>query len=303
MTDPTDAPPTCYRHPDRVTYVRCQRCGRPICPECQTPAAVGVQCPDDVRAAGATPANSVQAPRWMRSLAPRSAVVSYVLIGLNVIAYAAQWLSQQALTNAWVLDPSVVGAEPWRLLTSTFLHSPTSILHLLFNMYALYIFGPALESFLGRARYLALYLIGGLGGSLGVVAVYELAVATNGASVTATGGFLAPSAALGASGAIFALMGAYLPLRKAIGVNVAQLLIVLGINVAIGFFATGIAWQAHLGGLLIGALIGWIYLRTRRPADRTRQVLLVGGVALALLLLVVVFVASAPTYYGLGGAT
>lgn len=240
------------------------------------------------------------APGWARAFRPRrSAMATYVLMGLIVAAYAGQLLSSQALTDAWVLDPRVVGAEPWRLLTSAFLHSPATVVHLLFNLYALYVFGPTLESFLGRARFLALYLIGALGGSLGVLTLYELAILTGGQLVTATNGFLAPGLALGASGAVFALLGAYLPLRRAIGVNVMQLLIVLGINVVIGFLAPGIAWEAHLGGLLVGAILGAIYLRTRRPAQRRMQQIAVFGVAAGLLSIFAAFVATAPLLYGL----
>ncbi len=297
MTDPSPvgAPPTCYRHPDRATYVSCQRCGRPICPECQTQAAVGVHCPECVREGRPAGASGLA-----RALRPgRSKTVTYALMGLIVVAYAAQWLSGGALTNAWVLNPTLVGAEPWRLFTSAFLHSPSAIIHILFNLYALWAFGPALESFLGRVRFLALYLTAALGGSLGVLALYALAIATDGASIAATGGFLSPGSALGASGAIFGLMGAYLPLRRAIGVNMMQLLIVLGINVLLGFVASGIAWEAHLGGLLVGAAIGWVYLRTRRPARRRAQVLGVASIAVGLLVVFVLFVASAPAFYGL----
>lgn len=297
MTDPSavDAPPTCYRHPDRPTYISCQRCGRPICPECSTQAAVGVHCPECVREG-----RPAQGSALARAFSPRrSGVVTYVLMGLIVAAYLGQWLSGQALTTAWVLNPSVVGAEPWRLLTSAFLHAPTFIVHILFNLYALYVFGPGLESFLGRGRYIALYLISALGGSLGVLALYALAIATDGASIEATGGFLQPGSALGASGAIFGLMGAYLPLRRAIGVNVTQLLVVLGINVLLGFVASGIAWEAHLGGLVAGAAVGWVYLRTRRKEQRSTQALGVAGIAAGLLLVFVLFVASAPAFYGL----
>jgi len=296
VTDP-NAVPTCYRHPDRATYVSCQRCGRPICPECQTQAAVGVHCPECVRegrVAAASPG-----VRVARALRPGRSIVTYVLMGLIVVAYAAQWLTNQALTGAWVLDPTRVGAEPWRLLTSAFLHSPSSIIHILFNLYALYAFGPALESFLGRARFLALYLIAAIGGSLGVLVIYEVAILTDGGSIAATGGFLTPNSALGASGAIFGLLGAYLPLRRAIGVNFTQLLIVLGINVALGFFASGIAWEAHLGGLAVGALLGFVFLRTRRRDQRRTQTLLIAGIAAALLVVFALFVASAPTFYGL----
>lgn len=299
MTDPSavEAPPTCYRHPDRATFVSCQRCGRSICPECQTQAAVGVHCPECVRegrAAGGGRGGLAQAFRPRRSGA-----VTYTLMGLIAISYALQWITGGGLTSAWVLNPTLVGAEPWRLFTSAFLHSPTAIIHILFNLYALYAFGPALESFLGRARYIALYLIAALGGSIGVLALYALAIATDGGSIVATGGFLTPSSALGASGAIFGLVGAYLPLRRAIGVNITQLLILLGINVVLGFVASGIAWEAHLGGLLVGMLVGWAYLRTRRPAQRRVQIGAVAGIAVGLLVVFVLFVASAPVFYGL----
>ena len=290
-----DAPPTCYRHPDRVTYVSCQRCGRPICPECSTQAAVGVHCPECVRAG--RPAGRSGLARALRPR--RSGVVTYALMGLIVIVYAGQWLSQGALTSAWVLNPKVVGAEPWRLITSAFLHSPGTIIHILFNLYALYVFGPALESFLGKARFLALYVTSALGGSLGVLALYALAIATHGGSIDATGGFLAPGSALGASGAIFGLLGAYLPLRRAIGVNVTMLLIVLGINVALGFVASGIAWEAHLGGLLVGVAMGSVFARTRRPAQRRAQVAMIGGLVVGLLVVFLLMVAGAPVLYGL----
>lgn len=229
----------------------------------------------------------------------RGGMATYVLMGVIAVAYGAQWLTGQRLTAAWLLDPNVVGAEPWRLVTSAFLHSPATIVHVLFNLYALFVFGPTLEAFLGRARFLALYGLSALGGSLGVLAIYELAILTDGASITATGGFLTPSAALGASGAIFGLLGAYLPLRKAIGVNITQLLLVLGLNVAIGFLASGIAWEAHLGGLAVGALVALVYARTRRRSQRRTQILSLVGIGAGLLALFALFVASAPLLYGL----
>lgn len=254
-----------------------------------------MHCPECVREGRAAAGGGLA-----RALRPRrSGFVTYTLMALIAVAYAGQWLSGGALTSAWVLNPTVVGAEPWRLFTSAFLHSPGTIIHLMFNLYALWAFGPALEAFLGRARFLALYFAAALGGSLGVLSLYALAIATDGASIVATGGFLSPNSALGASGAVFGLLGAYLPLRRAIGVNVRVLLIVLGINVVLGFVAPNIAWESHFGGLLVGAATGWVYLRTRRPAQRRAQVLGVAGIAAGLLLMFVLFVASAPALYGL----
>ena len=287
----------CYRHPDRQSFIHCQRCGRTICPQCQTQAAVGVQCPECVREGRQEVAAS--RPGLLARLIGTGStpIVTYVLIALCVVIYVIQWVSGGALTNAWVLDPRLIASQPWRLITSAFLHSTSFIPHLLFNMYALFIFGPALERFLGRARYLALYLVGALGGSLGVVLLYQLAVATNDASSKWLDGFLAWAPALGASGAIFALMGALLVLRKAMGLQLTQILIVVVVNVAFGFIAPGIAWQAHLGGLGIGAAIAGVYLVTRRPEQRMRQILSVAGIAAALAVILVACVVSSPGYY------
>ena len=287
----------CYRHPDRQSFIHCQRCGRTICPQCQTQAAVGVQCPECVRDGREQVAAS--RPGVLSRLVGTGStpIVTYVLIALCVVIYVIQWVSGGALTNAWVLDPRLIATQPWRLITSAFLHSTSFIPHLLFNMYALFIFGPPLERFLGRVRYLALYLVGALGGSLGVVLLYQLAVATNDASSKWLDGFLAWGPALGASGAIFALMGALLVLRKAMGLQLTQILIVVVVNVAFGFIAPGIAWQAHLGGLGVGAAIAGVYLVTRRPEQRTRQVLSVAGIAVALIAILVVCVVGSPGYY------
>ena len=287
----------CYRQPDRQSFIHCQRCGRTICPQCQTQAAVGVQCPECVRE-GRQQVAASRPGLLARLIGSGSApIVTYVLIALCVLIYVVQWASGGALTNAWVLDPRLIASQPWRLITSAFLHSTSFIPHLLFNMYALFIFGPPLERFLGRVRYLALYLVGALGGSLGVVLLYQLAVATGNASSKWLDGFLAWAPALGASGAIFALMGALLVLRKAMGLQLTQILIVVVVNVAFGFIAPGIAWQAHLGGLGVGAAIAGVYLVTRRPEQRTRQVLSVAGIAGALVVILAVCVISSPGYY------
>jgi len=287
----------CYRHPDRQSFIHCQRCGRTICPQCQTQAAVGVQCPECVREGRQQVAAS--RPGLVSRLigSGSTPIVTYVLIALCVLLYVIQWVSGGALTEAWVLDPRAMATQPWRLLTSAFLHSTSFIPHLLFNMYALFIFGPALERFLGRARYLALYLVGAIGGGLGVVLVYQLAVATDGASTRWLDGLLAPAPALGASGAIFALMGALLVLRKAMGLQLTQILIVVGINVAFGFIVRGIAWQDHLAGLGVGAAIAAIYLTTRRPDQRARQIASVAGIVVALGAIVLACVLSSPAYY------
>jgi len=287
----------CYRHPDRQSFIHCQRCGRTICPQCQTQAAVGVQCPECVREGRQQVAASRPGVVSRLIGTGSTPIVTYALIALCVVIYVVQWASGGALTNAWVLDPRVIASQPWRLITSAFLHSTSFIPHLLFNMYALFIFGPPLERFLGRARYLALYLVGALGGSLGVVLLYQLAVATHDASSKWLGGFLAWGPALGASGAIFALMGALLVLRKAMGLQLTQILIVVVVNVAFGFIAPGIAWQAHLGGLGVGAAIAGVYLVTRRPEQRARQILSAGAIAAGIAVILIACVLSSPGFY------
>jgi len=287
----------CYRHPDRQSFIHCQRCGRTICPQCQTQAAVGVQCPECVREGRQQVAAS--RPGILSRLigSGSTPIVTYALIASCVVLYIAQWVSGGALTNAWLLDPSAIASQPWRLITSEFLHSTAFIPHLLFNMYALFIFGPPLERFLGKARYLALYLLGAIGASVGVVLIYQLWVATDHASSSWLGGLLRPALAVGASGAIFALMGALLVLRKAMGLHLTQILIVVLVNVAFGFIAPGIAWEAHLGGLGVGAAIGGVYLATRRPGQKNRQISSISGIAVGLAVILVVCVVSSPGQY------
>ncbi|WP_232819105.1 rhomboid family intramembrane serine protease [Homoserinimonas sp. OAct 916] len=267
----------CYRHPNRQSFILCQRCGRTICPECQTQAAVGVICPECMREQRAS------APRTKPAILTRVAgegkpVVTYSIIALCVFLYILQWIPGLGVTNALIYAPafsdpnspySDVSFQPWRMITATFLHSTGFIFHLLLNMYMLWIFGRILETLLGRGRYLALYLLSGLGGSVAVM-------------------LLAPvdQFVLGASGAIFGLVGAFVVIQHRMGGNMTQLLVLVGINLVIGFIPNlNIAWQAHVGGLMVGALIGYIYLETRTPSNKRIQILGVSAVAVVLLLI------------------
>ncbi|MBX3195829.1 MAG: rhomboid family intramembrane serine protease [Schumannella sp.] len=296
MSDPgteeeTELAPVCYRHPKRETWIRCQRCERPICTECQTQAAVGVQCPECMAAGRESVAR--RPGGWARMFRPaKGSAVTYALIGINVVVYVLQFLTGQRLADAWFLYPYEIGSEPWRLITSAFLHSPSPpAVHLLFNMYALFVFGPVLETFLGRIRFIALYLIGALGGSIGYLVAVELWIFTDGRVETHLPG------ALGASGAVFALLGAVIAMRRPLGVDVRQLLIILGINLALPVFFHSIAWQAHIGGLVVGFAIGLVYMATRRRDARVAQILGVAGIAVALLAIFGAFLASAPAIY------
>jgi len=258
----------CYRHQDRQSFVLCQRCGRTVCPDCQTQAAVGVHCPECVRegrqAAPRTRPAVVRAFRRGGS----TAVVTYSILGLCIGIYLLQIIPGSGVTSALLYFPPLTYTEPWRMITALFVHSQNSIFHILFNMYALFLFGPLLEGLLGRSRFLALYLLSGFGGSVAVL-------------------LLAPmSAVVGASGAIFGLFGAFFVIQRKLGGNSVQLFVVIGLNFAIGFLpGTNISWQAHLGGVIVGALVGLIYLATRRPEQKVRQIALISSLAIGLVML------------------
>jgi len=272
VTQSPDRTDYCYRHPNRQSYVLCQRCGRTICPECQTPGAVGVICPECMREQRAS------APRTKPAILTRATgrgapVVTYAIIAVCVVVYIAQFLTGGAngvVTQAlqWAGIYAYPGQfEPWRMFTSIFGH--LSILHILLNMYTLWIFGILLEPLLGRARYLALFLLSGWAGSLGVMLI---------------AGPL--QAAVGASGAIFGMIAALLVIQRRLGGNITQLLVLVGINLVIGFIpAFGIAWQAHLGGLIGGAIIGVIFVETRKLSRRRLQIVLLAALAVVFLVL------------------
>ena len=161
------AVPVCPRHPDRVAYVRCQRCERPTCAECQRPAAVGVHCVDCVREAARTaPVTRTAFGAPVRAGRP---VVTLTLIGLCVLSFLLQQVPGISWTGGLIFSPAAGQVEPWRFLTAAFLHDPQVILHLAFNMYALWILGASLENALGRARFLTLYVLSAIGGSVMVV--------------------------------------------------------------------------------------------------------------------------------------
>ena len=275
MSDPApERSNSCYRHPDRQSFVLCQRCGRTICGECQTPAPVGVICPECMREQRAS------APRTKPAIITRARaatgrgapVVTYSLIGITIVVYVLQLIPGLGVTDWLYFTPlamSEIAFQPWRLITSVFVHSTGLIFHVLLNMYTLWIFGQLLENVLGRGRFLALYLISGLAGSVGVVWL-----ADHNTSV------------VGASGAIFGLMGAFLVIQRRLGGSATQLLVLVGINLVIGFIpGLNIAWQAHLGGLVGGALVGLIFVETRKREQRGLQIGLLVGLTLLLLAL------------------
>lgn len=260
--------PVCPRHPERVSYVRCQRCGRPVCPECQQPAAVGVHCVDCVReAARSAPTARTAFGAPVRGGAP---VVTFALIGLNVLSYLLQLALGNAYSAELVLVPGFVSERLFTLLSSAFLHA--SIPHIALNMYALWILGTALEPALGRARLLTAYLVSALGG--GVMAVL-LADPT-------TVDWLTPM--VGASGAVFGLFGVIFVVLRRLGRSARGIVAILVINGVLGFVLPNVSWQAHLGGFLTGVLLGLAYAYVPR---RLRGVAAVAAPAALVVLLMV----------------
>ncbi len=255
----------CYRHPDREAYVRCQRCERLICPDCQVEASVGFLCVED--AGGSQRQNNVRALRF----APGRPGITQLLIAINVALYALQILTNGTLTSYLYYVPIATLIEPWRMITAGFIHSdslfsdPSSVLHILLNMYSLWIFGQVLEPMLGRARFLALYLISIFGGSVAVLWFGNV-----------MGGVV------GASGGIFGLMGAYFVVLRSLGVNSNSMVGVIGINLVFTFLNPGISWQAHVGGLVIGALVTYVYSQTRNVSQQKVQTIALIAISVAL---------------------
>ena len=247
--------PTCYRHPSRETYVSCVRCGRHACPDCMRSASVGQQC---VECVGEGARSTRQARTAFGGRPAAGAIVTWTLLGINVALFLVAWVRPAIVNNLLMLGYApytdggpahgVAAGEWYRLITSAFI-VPGAGLHglgfadILFNMWALIVVGPALEGLLGRVRFLTVYLVSAVGGS---VMYYYLVPPYN--------------AAAGASGAIFGLFGAWFVVSRRLRLDTRGIVFLLAINLALGFFFHSfIAWQAHIGGLLTGALLTAVY--------------------------------------------
>ncbi|SBN61687.1 Membrane associated serine protease, rhomboid family [Curtobacterium sp. 9128] len=274
MTDQAYNPANyCYRHPDRQSFVLCQRCGRTICPECQTPAAVGVHCPECVREqraqftanrrASGAPSRVTVARRRFAMLDQKATVV---IVAVSVVIWLLDQVSNRALTQLLGYNAYYLPTQPWRMVTSLFVHS--GFFHIAFNMWAVWIFGRMLENMLGTWRFLALYFISGLAGSMAVT-------------------LLAPqTSVVGASGAIFGLFAAFFMIQRSLGGNAVSLLVIIGLNLLIGFLpGTNISWQAHIGGIAAGFLTGYIFAKTRNVRKRGLQITLLGAEAVLIVVL------------------
>ncbi|MBQ0997994.1 rhomboid family intramembrane serine protease [Streptomyces sp. RK62] len=273
--------PVCYRHPDRETGVRCTRCDRPICPECMISASVGFQCPECVRTGSGTGhAPDAARPRTLAggSIAADPRLVTKILIGINLAVFIAVKASPSLLHDLYLIGTwppapfqitsGVADGEWYRLVTSMFTHE--AIWHFGFNMLSLWWLGGPLEAALGRARYLALYFGSGLAGS---ALTYLLAAPT--------------TASLGASGAIFGLFGATAVLMRRLQYDMRPIIALLVINLIFTFGWSNIAWQAHIGGLVAGVVIGYAMVHAPRERRSLIQYGTVAGVLAVAVLLTV----------------
>jgi membrane associated rhomboid family serine protease len=243
----------CYRHPDRETGVSCSECGRPICADCMTVAPVGIRCPEHAggsakRASAGSARPSLRAPALpMRTT---TALVTKILIGLNVGVYLITVVQGAGLNSPggklfsqWALyGPLVNHGDWWRLITSAFLHE--GIAHIGFNMAALWFVGGPVEEYLGRLRYIMVYLVSGLAGSAGAL-------------------FQSPHAVtVGASGAIFGILGALLVIEwNVTGRLMGTAMTWIILNLVISFAIPGISWGGHVGGLIAGILCTFAFVR------------------------------------------
>ena len=258
---------TCYRHPSRETGVSCSNCGNPICPDCMTATPVGMRCPDCARQK--TPTRSLQ------SIAVEP-IATYVLIALNVAVFVGARSSVQAQSDLILFGPAVADGDYWRLITSGFLH--VEITHILLNMLSLFWLGRMIEPALGHARFVAIYFVALLGGSLGVM-------------------ILSPDeATLGASGAIYGLLGAAIVMARNRQISLIQsgLIPILAINFVLTISLPGISLGGHLGGL-IGGLVATFVVEQLSMRRRNSLVPAVVSCAVLAVATAVVAVTIAPT--------
>jgi len=253
VTAPTNVR-TCYRHPDRAAGIVCQRCDRPICPSCMHQASVGFHCPECARKGGQKEFRGVASLRTKPLATKVLIAVNLVIFVLTLVTINVRPFSEGGrilyssvgeggLSGDGELLGGLVPDEPWRLVTSGFLHAdtlPFGLLHVGLNMWVLWVLGQFVEPALGRVRFLALYVTALLGGALGVV-------------------LLSPDArTVGASGAIYGLMGGAIFVARERGIDLMRsgLVTTLGLNLLLTITIPGISIGGHLGGLVGGALAG-----------------------------------------------
>jgi membrane associated rhomboid family serine protease len=256
----------CYRHPGRETNVQCSNCGRPICPDCMTVTPVGMRCPECAR-------ERTKVKRISPGLRVGAAPATYVLIAINVVAFLAEIATGGTLTGGGgsvyreggLFGPAVANGDWYRIVTAGFLHA--GIFHIGFNMLALYFLGRLLEPGIGTPRFLAVYFVSLLAGSFGALVITPDALT------------------VGASGAVFGLMSTAFIVARHRGVE--QLAGQIGFYIIINIFFTigvsGISIGGHFGGLIAGALCGFLIVYAERRVRRPVELEVLGLTAIAVL--------------------
>ena len=269
-SDPRAAP-DCPRHPGVRSVDYCKRCNRPMCVDCLIPTEVRSICVD------CTSSKRGWVRQASRAAQMGAPVVTYAMMAICILMYLATWVFP-SLKSSLALVPLFLMSRPWPILTGAFLHG--GLLHILFNMLSLYWVGRAIEPVLGWWRFLTVYLVSALGGSAFILAwcliqPSELFVGT-----------------VGASGAVFGLFGAVFVLQRLGGADTTPILTLLGINLVYGFLASGISWQAHIGGAVAGVAATWVLARLARPrsgiteaAQNRRQLLVALGMIAGIVVL------------------
>jgi membrane associated rhomboid family serine protease len=241
---------TCYRHPNRETGVSCSNCGRPICPECMTSTPVGMRCPECAR-------QKTQVRVGQGAFSPTAGRMPATigLIAINVIVFLIELAGGgtgslsgggTVIHDAGLRGPDVANGDWWRVISGGFLHA--GFLHLLLNMYVLYIAGSILEPGIGTARFLGIYFVSLIAGSLGALVVDP------------------NSLTVGASGAIFGLMAAVVVIARGRGVEqlASQFGLFIVLNLVLTFSISGISVGGHIGGLIGGAVAALLVLFVER---------------------------------------
>ena len=229
----------CINHSSKVTYVRCSRCENYICVDCMRSASIGYQCPSC--ASDSTPViKGINRNRFIPSQ-ENTQVTKFLSISLLAVYVFQFLLGDVLIANFALFAPSVKNGQWWLLITAGFLHG--SIIHLLFNVYILWVIGSQLENIVGKTKFIVIYFVSLLGGSLASYLFSPFG-----------------SYSIGASGAIFGLMGAMLVVGRKRNLDISQITTLVVINVVIGFVLSGIDWRAHLGGLAAGAFITWVLI-------------------------------------------
>ena len=240
----------CDLHPEKETYVKCSRCEKYICIDCMRSASIGYQCP--ACASDSTPViKGINRNRFIPNQ-KNTQVTKFLSISLLVVYVFQFLLGDVLIANFALFAPSVADGQWWLLITAGFLHG--SIIHLLFNVYILWVLGSQLENIVGKAKFIIIYFGSLLGGSLASHLFSPFG-----------------SYSIGASGAIFGLMGAMLVVGRKRNLDISQITTLVVINVVIGFVLSGIDWRAHLGGLAVGGFISWVLINATSLKEKNQR--------------------------------